>query len=511
MKSGQLLTNILGEWSDAAFAPGGGDLALSGGRVWGDGEGPLAIWDSENQQFLRTWPRGGSRVAWAPNAKNLFSGPVENGIASFDAESGATSRILGGESRLLSVACSPNGKFLAAATVGAEQPAPHLRIWERETGKLIAELHGHSANIWKVLFSPDSRLLASASSDQSVRLWEAGSGRLVTVLRGHGDEVWSLAFTPDGKLLSVDKQGAILLWDLPQPRGPDLNSQIAVIVGPRVFSPSGQTMAVGIGRQRIALVELKTEQPRRIIDNADCAVGFEEEGRVLVTLSSNGLSRLQLAENQNSAPRQLAPPLKNFDVLTISADRRFLAAENEPGQLCIWDLKEAHLVAKTTMSEGRRVTFLKFSPDGQQLALARERSNDVMVYSHGLKNLKTLKRHTLEAWSIAFSRDGALLATAAMDDRVCLWRNHTFELLATLEGHKEGVSGVAFSTDSKTLAALCGNRSVKLWNIATQREVANLPFNQMSAYIEFSPDDQTLIACKPWLPEPRFEFWHAKR
>jgi len=89
-------------------------------------------------------------------------------------------------------------------------------------------------------------LLASGSSDQSVRLWDSTDGHLLSVLRGHGDEVWSLAFTPDGKLVSVDKQGAMLLWDLPKPGQPDLNSQIAAIVGPRIFSPDSRTMATGL-------------------------------------------------------------------------------------------------------------------------------------------------------------------------------------------------------------------------------------------------------------------------
>ena len=110
----------------------------------------------------------------------------------------------------------------------------------------------------------------------------------------------------------------------------------------------------------------------------------------------------------------------------------------------------------------------------------------------------------------AFSSDGRLIATASMDDKVLLWRNDTAEVIGSLEGHKEGVSGVAFSPDNKTLAALCGNRSVKLWNVPTQHEVANLSFNQMSAYVELSPDGETLIAWKPWIPEPRFEFWHTR-
>jgi WD40 repeat protein len=511
MNSRRLLTNVPGRWNYAAFAPSGPNLALCSGRIWGDGEGPLAVWDTATQQQVRTWPEGGSRVEWSADGKRLFSGPVKSGIAYYDLESGLNVRLHDSEARLLSLACSSNGRFLAAGTVNAAQPASDIHLWDLENNKLIAALHGHTANVWKLAFSPDGRLLASASSDQSIRLWESATGRLAAVLRGHGDEVWSLAFTPDDKLLSVDRQGAMLLWDLPRPRGPDLNSQVTRIVGPRVFSPDGRTMAVGIGSQRVAMVDLQTEQARRLIENTDCAIAFEEDGRVLLTLSSNGLSRIQLVENKISVPRQLDPPLLNFEILSVSTDHRFLAAENEPGQLCVWDLNLARVTEKTTLPEGRRVTFLKFSPDNRQLAVLRERSEDVLLYSGRLKNLRTLRKHTLEAWSAAFSSDSSLIATAAMDDRIILWRSDTFQAIATLDGHKEGVSGVAFSPDNKTIAALCGNRSIKLWNVPTQREVANLTFNQMSAYVEFSPDGRTLIASKPWQPEPRFEFWHTEK
>ena len=199
----------------------------------------------------------------------------------------------------------------------------------------------------------------------------------------------------------------------------------------------------------------------------------------------------------------------NFEFLGVSQDHRFLASENEPGRLLLWDLALGQLIDKTTVPKDRRVTFLKFSPDGKQLAVVRENADELLLYSQGLKNVRTLKKHSLAVWSAAFSSDGSLIATASMDDKVLLWRNDTAEVIGSLEGHKEGVSGVAFSPDNKTLAALCGNRSVKLWNVPTQREVANLSFNQMSAYVEFSPDGETLVAWKPWIPEPRFEFWHT--
>src|SRR5262249_32912498 len=156
--------------------------------------------------------------------------------------------------------------------------------------------------VWKVCFSPDGRFLASASSDQSVRIWDVEKGQLFSVLRGHGNEVWSVAFTPDGRnLATVDKQGTMLWWALPQLQQDSLNSQVTLIVGPRIFSPDSQTMAVGIGQQRVGLIDLQSEELRRVIEGAQCAIGFEDNGHTLITLNSNGLTHTPLFGNEPSA------------------------------------------------------------------------------------------------------------------------------------------------------------------------------------------------------------------
>jgi WD40 repeat protein len=67
--------------------------------------------------------------------------------------------------------------------------------------KQVARLTGHQQLVNQVAFSPDTRLLASASFDKSIRIWCGSTGRFLKTLRGHVQAVYQLAWSADSRLL----------------------------------------------------------------------------------------------------------------------------------------------------------------------------------------------------------------------------------------------------------------------------------------------------------------------
>ena len=60
-----------------------------------------------------------------------------------------------------------------------------VKLWDAATGKLLANLPGHTDSICSVAWSPDGKTLASSSGDTTLKLWDAATGKLLVSMQGH--------------------------------------------------------------------------------------------------------------------------------------------------------------------------------------------------------------------------------------------------------------------------------------------------------------------------------------
>jgi WD40 repeat protein len=233
-------------------------------------------------------------VAFSPNGQILASGSADQTIRLWDIICDRSSalfykvsrcRILSGhESWVLSVTFSPDGKVLA--TSSADQT---IRLWDVSTGECLKTFLGHKGLIWSVAFSLDGKTLASACEDQTVRCWNIDTGECYQTLQGHNSLVWSVAFNPQNKLLasaSVDQ--TIRLWDMITGQCINVLQGHKSSVWSVAFSPDGKTLVSGSNDETIKLWNvnsgecLSTLKPQRIYEgmNITGVTGLTEAQKV---------------------------------------------------------------------------------------------------------------------------------------------------------------------------------------------------------------------------------------
>ena len=102
-----------------------------------------------------------------------------------------------------SVSFSPDARLLATASDDKS-----IMLWRTATGELLRTLDGHEGWVLCVEWSPDGTSLTSGSRDAKIRIWDSTTGDCTNVLSGHQSRVFSVAFSPDGKRLASGSNDA---------------------------------------------------------------------------------------------------------------------------------------------------------------------------------------------------------------------------------------------------------------------------------------------------------------
>lgn len=132
----------------------------------------------------------------------------------WDAETGDIVAVLEGHSAPVDTVLSiDNGYIVSWTTNWAAQRRDYtLRLWDLETGAGITKLEGHTGRVRGATVLKDGRLL-SWSNDGTLRLWNGYTGSSIATLEGHTGWVRGASVLQGGWLLSWSFDRALRLWD----------------------------------------------------------------------------------------------------------------------------------------------------------------------------------------------------------------------------------------------------------------------------------------------------------
>ncbi|MEK6705313.1 MAG: WD40 repeat domain-containing protein [Bdellovibrionota bacterium] len=290
----------------------------------------------------------------------------------------------GHDKMVRSVAFSPNGKMIAS---GSDDQT--IRLWDTKTGKLIRMLNVEYCTAESVAFSPDGKVLAAGYNDGTIQLWDIETGKNISTLKDYSGSsvyvVYSIAFSPDGTLLvSGNLLGQVMLWDVQTGKKIKELDKHQGIVNSVAFSLSGNMIASGSNDRTIHLFDTKT---RKLI-------------------------------------RSLSKYFSMVESVAFSPDSKVLASGSNGGKIQLWDVKTGENIWTLNVDPDSYTTIFSvaFSPDGKVLASGSNGGKIQLWDVKTGKNIKTLNERLGGILSVAFSPDGKTLASGSNDNTIMLWK-----------------------------------------------------------------------------------------
>ncbi len=312
------------------------------------------------------------------------------------------------------MACSPDGQYLA--TLGYDS---RIDVYDLENQFRKLKHDGHTAAVLSVCASPDGKLIASGSNDQTARIWDRATGKQVTEIPVRSF-VYSVRFSPDSRILAIgDDNSNVHLWDIKE------RTLQTLSIGGRItdlaFTRSGDLIVLGWD---IHVVDVTTGATKAKISAASAAQGT-------IAVSPQGV----IVGSANS----------------VGADETFKV----PGA---WLLKGDKLsVNKDLFSEamGHRsfIHGVAFSPDGALLAASSEQAIRLWDMKKRQPHGTKMCGHTCSVNYLRFSPDGKWLASGSWDGTARIWEVATGRQVLLLDADVDRVSCLDFTPDGHLLTA----------------------------------------------------------
>lgn len=495
-KTGQVLITLSGHtaelWS-AAFSPDGRRV------VTASNDGTARIWDAQTGKMLtvinvaKAGDEAISTAEFSPDGRRIVTASGDARI--WDSDTGGLLAVLSENSHsIASAAFNPDGtRVVTALGAGGDHTA---RVWDVASAKVIAVLTGHTDNLRHAVYSSDGRRILTASYDKTARVWDAQTAQSIATLQGNTDFVWDASFSQDGKyVITVSGDKTIRGWivDLRTPAG---LLQGGGMVLDAQFEPGMRAVTVSDDGTVRFWDTANLSMLRQIYVGSVLCATISPDGQKLATAFGND-AQIWDVQSGRSVMR-LTGHLDTIWRMAFSPDGKRLVTASHDKTARIWDTNTGQLLVTLSGHTGT-LESAAFSSDGRRVVTASADGTARIWDAQTGESLRTLKWQSSSGignamLGAAFSPDGRRVLTVSNDHLARIWDVETGAITTVLAGHVEWVWAGQFSPDGQRVVTASRDRTARVWDISTGKTIALLDGNTKDVWTaSFSPDGQQVI------------------
>ncbi|KAJ7776917.1 WD40 repeat-like protein [Mycena maculata] len=488
--TGAIVTGPFGRYwvaiTSVMFSPNGMQIAS------GSGDKTICVWDSTTGHRVAgpfeghtDWVRS---VAFSPDGIHIVSGSDDKTICAWNSATGAivAGPIYSHDGSVLSVAFSPDGSRIVS---GSEDKT--VRIWD------FAGYMEHITDANREEFSDTD----SGNSDNTVALSHLPHPGTVGVNAGHTHFVTSVAFSPDGRMIvSASWDATVCLWD---------SKSGALLLEP--FKHLDPDNCVGLypdGKP------IPGQHPHPVN-----SVAFSPDGKKIVSGSRDKTLRIWDSATGGLIGDPFTGHTSSVSSVAFLPDGIHIVSGSRDHTILVWDSQTGTPILEP-LRHPKHITSVAVSPDGKQI-ISGSADKAIRIWDLATGDLIAgpFEGHTSAVTSVAYSPQGSYIVSGSVDRTVRIWNLRTRAPTVIFEGHTGSVNSVGFSPDGKNVVSSSDDKTILVWDSETGDRVAG-PFisRNLIMSVAFSPDgtrivsgsfDKTIRVWKlnsgPWGNHPRFK------